>query len=73
MVNVIPTVLILAVPHTETVDFQMNIANVKAALIFESQIQVIVSYVMFSIHTPILVFSCFPKGSFLLMSTVLLV
>ena len=45
MVNVIPTVLIIAVRHQDTVDFQMNIANVKAALIFESQIRVIVSYV----------------------------
>ena len=49
MVNVIPKVLILAVPHMDTVDIQMTIANVKAALIFESQIRVIVSYVTFAI------------------------
>ena len=40
MVNVIPTVLIIAVPHQDSVGFLMNIANVKAALILEPQIQV---------------------------------
>ena len=40
MVNVIPTVLIIAVPHQDSVGFLMNIANVKAALIFEPRLQV---------------------------------
>ena len=59
MVNVIPTVLVIAVPHQDSVDFQMNIANVKAALIFESQIRVIVSYVTLA-FTHLFGF-CFPK------------
>ena len=54
MVNVIPRVLIIAVPNQDIVELLTSIANVKAASIFESQIKVIVIYITF---TSILVFS----------------
>ena len=38
MLNVIPRVIILAVPYLETVVIQMNIANVTVALIIDLQI-----------------------------------
>ena len=40
MLNVIPTVKTLAVPHLDTVVIQMNIANVTVALIIDLQILV---------------------------------
>ena len=40
MLNVIPRVKILAVPHLDTVVIQMNIANVTLVLIIDLQILV---------------------------------
>ena len=40
MLNVIPTVKILAVPYLDTVVIQMKIANVMVALIIDLQILV---------------------------------